>query len=102
MLKKSKEVDLIVAQRNETIFASTNEMVRILSILHYKDTHYVSLTNSHFNTKRISGNFLLKVFDSIRKFQDDILAEKRNHIKRPKKRTSLMGRPRGIQNATRK
>ncbi|GMN06299.1 hypothetical protein MTsPCn5_16880 [Croceitalea sp. MTPC5] len=100
MLKRTKKGDIIFVHRNEVIFASMNEMVRILSILRDKNAHYISLSDFHFNTLRLNGSFLLKVFDSIRRFQNDILLEKRNHIKRPKQRTLLMGRPSGIQNAT--
>ena len=100
MLKRTKKGDIIVVHQNEVIFASTNEMVRILSILRDKNAHYISLSDFHFNTLRLNGSFLFKVFDSMRKFQNDILLEKRSHIIRPKRRTFLMGRPRGIQNVT--
>lgn len=100
MMRKVKEGDLVVSCKNESIFSSVNEMVKLLSILYNKNADYISLANSQFNKTHSNGSFLLKVFDSMCKFQDDLLTEKKSHVACPKKRTSLMGRPKGIQKTT--
>ena len=100
MLKSAKPGYKIVVYKNDAIFASTHKMVEILVLIGQKHVDFVSLSDSVFNTHNDKNRFLFSVFSLMDKFLADLVRERRAKIKNPRKKTSLMGRPKGVQKAT--
>ncbi len=93
--------DTVITYKNDRMFRSLRNMIDLIDVFNDKGIHFKSLSEPEFDTTSANGKFLLQIFASVAEFERNLISERtKMGLVNARKRKKLLGRPKGVSNAT--
>lgn len=101
IIKYMREVDTVIAYKNDRVFRSLKNMVELIDKFNEAGVYFKSLSEPEFDTKSANGKFLLQIFAAVAEFERNLISERAKvGLENARRRNKLLGRPKGSKKET--